>query len=115
MLPNPLVIEDEVFNGPDYEEAGTEMPTVSTVSLGTSYGCTDELVLAFACRDDLLEEVVKLGERVKTLQALAAKANLVKQNNNFISKNRKLINVLEINFFEVMNLKPFKEKFLLLS
>ena len=112
-ISNP--VEDEVFYGPEFEDAGTEMPTVSKVNLGTSQGGTDELVLASACRDDLIEEVVKLRERIKTLQSLAPKANLVKQNNNIISKNRKLVEVLEMKNIEVLNLKPFKEKFLMLS
>ena len=72
---NDAVIDAEVIN--DYEDAGTEMPTVNKQNLGNTSGNTDELVLAFATRDELLEEAVKLREKVKALQALAPKANLV--------------------------------------
>ena len=68
----------------DDEEAGTEMQTVSKVKLDQSSfpDPTAELVLAFANRDELLEEAVKLREQVKSLQALAPKVNLVRQNIN---------------------------------
>ena len=110
---NDAVIDAEVIN--DYEDAGTEMPTVNKQNLGNTSGNTDEIVLASATRDELLEEAVKLREKVKALQALAPKANLVTQNNNLISKNRKLVESVEMKNIEILNLKPIKEKFLQLS
>ena len=110
---NDAVIDAEVIN--DYEDAGTEMPTVGKQNLGNTSGNTDEIVLASATRDELLEEAVKLREKVKVLQNLATKANLVTQNNNLILKNRKLVESVEMKNIEILNLKPIKEKFLQLS
>ena len=101
----------------DDEEAGTEMQTVSKVKLDQSSfpDPTAELVLAFANRDELLEEAVKLREQVKSLQALAPKVNLVRQNINLVAKNKKLVESIELKNIEVLNLKPMKEKYLQLS
>lgn len=101
----------------DDEEAGTEMPTISKVKLDQNclLDTPAELVLASASRDELLEEAVKLREQVKSLQALAPKLNLVRQNNNLVVKNRKLKESNELKSIEILNLKPMKEKFLQLS
>ena len=110
---NSLQVIAEVIN--DDEDAGTEIPTVSKQNLGNTSDTTIELVLVFANRDELLEEAVKLREKVKALQALAPKANLITQNNNLIAKNRKLVESVEMKNIEILNLKPIKEKLLQLS